>query len=235
MLSIENVTFKYDGSRYEVLKNVTCEFQYGDFVALIGPNGSGKTTLIKLITNTLNLERGTISLDHVNNKNPSFNTQVLYLPSDDLLPGFMSGYEYIKLMHKLYNKKVKEDILNNLSEKLSFKGALDSLIDDYSTGMKKKLQVILSILIEPSVLIVDETLNGMDIESVEITKKLYKKIANEQTIIIMCSHDLNLLEELCNKCLMLYSGKLCLYKPMEELNDNLTSTFKKFISNEKEV
>lgn len=235
MLSIENVTFKYDGSQYEVLKNITCEFQYGDFVALIGPNGSGKTTLIKLITNTLNLERGTISLDYVNNKNPSFNTQVLYLPSDDLLPEFMSGYEYIKLMHKLYNKKMKEDILINLSEKLSFKGALDSLIDDYSTGMKKKLQVILSILIEPNVLIIDETLNGMDIESVEITKKLYKKIANEQTIIIMCSHDLNLLEELCNKCLMLYSGELCLYKPIEELNDSLTSTFKNFINNEKEV
>ncbi|MEJ7542836.1 ATP-binding cassette domain-containing protein [Staphylococcus intermedius] len=229
------MSFKYDGAQYQVLKNVTCEFQYGDFIALMGPNGSGKTTLIKLITNILNLENGTISLDGLNNKHPSFNTQVLYLPSDDLLPGFMSGYEYIKLMHKLYNKKIEEDILNSLSEKLSFKGALDSLIEDYSTGMKKKLQVIISILIEPNILIIDETLNGMDIESVEITKKLYKKISNEHTIIIMCSHDLNLLEELCNKCLMLYSGELRLYKPIEKLNGNLTTTFKKFINNEKEV
>ncbi|MCU5746973.1 ABC transporter ATP-binding protein [Staphylococcus sp. SQ8-PEA] len=235
MLSIENVSFKYDGSQYEVLKNITCDIHYGDFIALIGPNGSGKTTLIKLITNTLNLNQGTISLDNLNNKNPSFNKHVLYLPSDDLLPGFMSGHEYIKLMHNLYNKKLQEDTLNKLSKKLSFRGALDSLIDDYSTGMKKKLQVILSLLIDPDLLIIDETLNGMDIESVEITKKLYKKIANDQTIIIMCSHDLNLLEDLCNKCLILYSGKLCLYKSIKELNDNLTNTFKKFINSEKEA
>ncbi|PCF64402.1 hypothetical protein B5C02_12150 [Staphylococcus pseudintermedius] len=232
MLSIENVSFKYDDSRSEILKNINCKMQYGDFIALIGPNGSGKTTLIKLIANTLNLEQGKILLDSVSNKNPAFNSQVLYLPSDDLLPGFMSGNEYLKLMHRLYNKELCVSLLDDLSEKLSLHSALHSLIDSYSTGMKKKLQVILSLLIEPKILIIDETLNGMDIESIEITKKLYQQIANDETIIIMCSHDLYLLDDLCNKCLMIYSGKLCLYEPMKNLERNLAATFKKFINNE---
>lgn len=235
MLKIENASFKYTGTKHEVLKKINCTFTYGDFVALIGPNGSGKTTLIKLIANTLNLEKGVITLDGISNKKTYFKNKILYLPSDDLLPGFMSGYEYIELMHKLYNKKLQKKTLYDLAEKLSIKGALELLIDDYSTGMKKKLQVILSVLIAPNILIIDETLNGMDIESVEITKKIYRQISNNQTIIIMCSHDLKLLEDLCNKCLILYSGKVYLYRQIEELNGDLTTTFKKIINREKEV
>lgn len=228
MLEIEDLSYSYNG-KDKVLHNINCSFQSGDFIALIGPNGSGKTTLIKLINNSLSLDKGTVHLNSVSNQNSKFKKMILYLPSDDLLPGFMAGREYLQLMHNLYSKHLDIQKLDYLSEVLSFSGALDHLIDDYSTGMKKKLQVILSVLIEPTVLIFDETLNGMDIESIEISKKLLETISNKKTIIIMCSHDLNLLESVCNKTLVLYSGKVHLYEYIDKLNYNLTTTFKNLI------
>lgn len=234
MLDIKSLSYSYNG-KDNILHNINCSFQPGDFIALIGPNGSGKTTLIKLITNNLSLDKGKVILNDMSNQNPKFKKRTLYLPSDDFLPGFMSGREYLQLMHKLYDKPLEIGKLKSLAEELSFSGALEYLIDDYSTGMKKKLQIILSVLIEPTVLIFDETLNGMDIESIEIAKKLLANISNENSIIIMCSHDLHLLESLCNKTLVLYSGKVYLYEHISQLNHNLTTTFKNLInSNEHE-
>lgn len=229
MLHLHNIQFSYDDKK-AILKKISYDIKYGDFIALIGANGSGKTTLVKLINGTLSLKKGKVTLDGVRNIKEYFKINTLYLPSDDILPGFLSGREYLEFLHKFYKKRLDNEKLKMLARKLSFVNDLDNVIDDYSTGMKKKLQIILAVLIKPKLLISDETLNGMDIESVFITKEMLSNLSNENTIIIMCSHDLSLLEDICNKFIIIKDGVIAKSNYMQNIPISLTDTFKDVLS-----
>ncbi|APT17792.1 ATP-binding cassette domain-containing protein [Staphylococcus epidermidis] len=223
MLDINNIEFGYNKTK--VLDDISCRFNYGDCIALIGANGSGKTTLIKLINGTITLKKGIVTLDEHKNNEEYFKMNTLYLPSDDLLPRFMSGREYLEFFHKLYNKNIDYFKLNSLLEKFDFINSVERIIEDYSTGMKKKIQIILAMLINPKLLIIDESLNGMDIEALELTKKMILDLYKENTIVLICSHDLSLLEEICNKFVLLKNGKIIKEGNVSDEPKSLLNTF----------
>jgi len=233
MLELNNIHFSYDKNT-PVLSGLNLKVEQGDFLALIGPNGSGKTTLIKLICDLLKKQKGTIKLNGTDTHDLNAKKEILYLPSDDILPEFLTGREYIKLMLKMYSAVMDERKLSQLAKYYDFESALDVLIEEYSNGMKKKIQLIVSMLISPKVLIIDETLNGMDVESTEITKLLLSNFIRPEKIVIMCSHDLHLLEEVCNKVVILYGGKIHTKENIEDIQKttSLLSVFKKIINHD---
>jgi ABC-2 type transport system ATP-binding protein len=230
MIEIQNIHFSYD--KTPVLNNLNLKIEQGDFLALIGPNGCGKTTLIKLICDLLKLQKGNIKINGVDNHDLKVKKSVLYLPSDDILPEFLTGKEYINLMLKMYSVALNREKFNRLKKYYSFESALDVLIEEYSNGMKKKLQFIAAMLIDPKVLIIDETLNGMDVESREITKLLLMSFFLPEKIIIVSSHDLNLLEEMCNKVVVLYKGNIHTKRKIGDVRKttSLLSIFREIIN-----
>jgi|SRR5579875_271686 len=231
MLKIQNVKFSYD-KKYQVLDNINLQIKKGNFLALIGPNGCGKTTLIKLICDLLENQDGIITLNGLLNNDFKAKQSMVYLPSDDILPEFLTGREYINFMLDLYSIPLDSEYLSRLAKYYSFETALDTLIEEYSHGMKKKVQLIAAMLIDPEVLIIDETLNGMDIESCEITKLLLMNFSSSEKIVIMCSHDLHLLEEMCNKVVILFRGKIHTQEYIEHIRKttSLLSIFKDIIN-----
>src|SRR5699024_12135229 len=90
-------------------------------------------------------------------------------------------------------------------------------IRKYSKGIKKKIQLNSAFMVDPEVMIIDETLNGMDVESQEITKSLLKKYSNSDNILIMCSNDLHLLEEICDKAIRLKQGDIYMQASRETI------------------
>lgn len=233
MLELNNIHFSYD-QKTNVLSGVNLTVEPGDFLALVGPNGSGKTTLIKLICDLLEVQSGTITLNGTNIKNLQVKQNILYLPSEDILPEFLTGREYVELMLNMYQSTLDVDKLNYLAKYYDFESALDVLIEEYSNGMKKKIQLISAMLISPNILIIDETLNGMDVESIEITKLLLSNFMSAEKIVIMCSHDLYLLEEICNKAVVLYGGKIHIKKSIEDIQktSSLLSLFREMINHD---
>lgn len=231
ILNIRNVTFSYNKKK-NILNDVSFKLRRGEIAVLAGPNGSGKTTLIKLIFDLLAIQKGSITINDKLNTNIEAKRNILYLPSDNLLPEFLTGNEYIKLMCNMYDVTTNKELLEKLIKYYSMETSMDDLIEAYSHGMSKKLQLILAFLIQPSLIIIDETLNGIDIEAKEITKIIMKKIVNKGCSILMCSHDLELSEEIGERAILMYKGEIIREIIMEDLdtNETLSSVFKEIIN-----
>ena len=229
MLSIQNLNHSYD-KKEEVLSHINLHIKRGDFVAIAGSNGSGKTTLIKLICNLLKLQNGSISFKDTPHTSLSVQSQIVYLPSDNYVPEFLTGKEYIMLMAKLYKKKIDVDNLNLISTHLSMNNKLTEMVESYSHGMQKKLQLINALLINPPIMIIDETLNGIDIEAKEIIKVLLDAYVNNGGTVIICSHDLPLMEEISDRVILLYKGKVYLDDFVGNLQKSLSEHFKELMN-----
>lgn len=138
MLSINDVTYSYENNK-NVLKSINLELRSGEHVALAGPNGSGKTTLIKIICDLIEIQKGVIRFDGRDHRNKINKNKIVYLSSENELPDFLTGREFIHLLLNLY--EVKDDVdkeIRKLSDYYSMNLHLDRLIEDYSHGMKKK-------------------------------------------------------------------------------------------------
>lgn len=206
MLKVDKLSFKYEQTI--ILDKISFVIPRQEIVALAGPNGSGKTTLIKNIMNLLEKESGCIVVNNQTHTDAIIQKDIMYLSSEDYLPDFLKGKEYIALLCHLYHIRLDQKLLDKLLHYYSMTDLLPQLIENYSHGTKKKLQLIGAFLIQPPLLIIDETLNGMDIEAREITKSLFQEYIKKDKAVLLCTHDLSLVEELGVRALLIHEGKL---------------------------
>lgn len=225
ILEIKDVSFGY--GKFDVLKNISFYGKRGEILVLAGPNGSGKTTLIKLIFDLLHRERG----KGKDNREIEAKKRIMYLQSDNLLPVFLTGEEYIKLMCKMYEHRFEKSLYLQLVEYYEMKGITDHLMEEYSHGMMKKIQLISAFLIQPDIIIIDETLNGIDIKAKEISIILMKKMRKKGKLVLLCTHDLLLAEQIGNRVELINNGNIFaeITLPFEEEDKSLVSTFKEMI------
>ena len=181
-IELKNVTKEFD--KVEIIKNISLEFETGKIYGLYGRNGSGKSVLMKLICGFLIPTKGKVL---INGKD--FNTKNAY--PDNLRaviekPSFfpeLTGFENLKLLAKIQNKINDEEIIKAL-DLVNLIDEKDKKYSKYSLGMKQKLAIAQAIMEDPSILILDESFNGIEEKSVEkITKFLKEEAKNGKTII----------------------------------------------------
>lgn len=204
MLVVENVRFSYGDK--EVLKGISFELQKGEIAGLVGANGSGKTTLIQNILNILIPSSGSISINGLSNNDVNSLKNIVYISGNDYLPNFLTGMEYIELLFDMYKSKLDREKLDRMLEYYALNDFIHKNIENYSHGMKKKLQIISALVINPEIIIVDETLNGLDIVSREITKSLFNQFITNEKSILLCTHDFSLVEELKSRAIFINDG-----------------------------
>lgn len=233
MLTVKNINYSYN-KKIKALQDINFEVEQGDFLTIAGPNGSGKTTLIMLITDLLKLRQGSILIDDLAHDDYSSKKKVMYLSSEDYLPEFLTGYEYINMLCSMYDTKLDLEQMQRLAGYYSLEQKLDTLIEGYSHGMKKKVQLMSAFLIEAPILMIDETLNGIDVEAKEATKLLLKQYQKKGTI-LFCTHDLDLVEEISERVILINKGVIYIDSTITallETETNLTDVFKKLINYE---
>ncbi|WP_333887896.1 ABC transporter ATP-binding protein [Clostridium sp.] len=230
-LSISNLSFEYK-KKIKVLNNISIALGKGELVVIAGPNGCGKTTLMKLIFDLLEIQEGKIKINGLDSKKIESKKDAMYLPSDNVLPDFLTGNEYVRLMCKMYDFQYDKTLLKKLIGYYSLEKHIDSLIESYSHGMVKKIQLIAAFLIQPNLIIIDETLNGIDLEAKEVSKILIKKIVKKGKTVLMCTHDLELAEEIGERAILMYKGEVHKDIIINDIKNktNLTSIFKKIIN-----
>lgn len=207
MLKIEQLEVAY--GQQTILDSLDLTFHEGEIHGVLGMNGAGKTTFFKTIYGHLRSVSGQCLYENdvVSSQNIAFlETQNYFYP-------YMKGKEYLELM-TARNPDFKVERWNEV-----FELPLDRFIDNYSTGMKKKLAFMGILALDRPILILDEPFNGVDVESNEKIAFLLKKLKASGKIIIISSHIIHSLTSICDKISHLDKGKIAkTYVPNEFTN-----------------
>lgn len=216
LLEVDNLTYSYN-SRAQALRQVSFSVAGDQIVGLIGPNGSGKSTLIKLIVDLLQLRHGSIRVDSHRNSDKRAKLSAIYLASNEHMPEFLTGEEYLRLVHRLYGKGLDVHAMDSQFQRYQMGNRARDLIEDYSHGMRKKLQLISALMLERRLSVIDETLNGVDLDALYTFKEDVRALASRGRSVILCSHDFHFLEAVTDRVVFLNRGNLAVDSPTADV------------------
>jgi len=216
-IKFDKVNFTYKKINYcehEVLKNINIKLKAGKINAIVGKSGSGKTTLLELITGILKPTTGKVLIDEkeIDNLNNAFDIGYVSQDNNQFLQKTVK--EELEMLLKLYNYKLKEKkkrindslIMVGLNEKY-----LNLNINNLSSGEKKKLALASALILNPSILIIDEPVIGLDRKTKEELKKIFRilKTRYNKTIIFV-SNNLDFVLEVADYIYVLYDKEIVL-------------------------
>ncbi len=206
MIQIENVTKKFGEA--VVLDEINMELQPGNIYGLVGRNGSGKTMLMKCICGFVLPTSGTI---HVNGKIVG---KEIDIPDDIGIiienPGFLpnySGFKNLQLLAMIRNKIGKAEIKEAI-RRVGLDPESKKHVGKYSLGMRQRLGLAQALMEDPSILLLDEPMNGLDNEGVEEIRKLILDLKQNGKLIIIASHTREDINLLCDEVFYMDHGKI---------------------------
>lgn len=206
MIQIENVTKKFGEA--VVLDEINMELQPGNIYGLVGRNGSGKTMLMKCICGFVLPTSGTI---HVNGKIVG---KEIDIPDDIGIiienPGFLpnySGFKNLQLLAMIRNKIGKAQIKEAI-RRVGLDPESKKHVGKYSLGMRQRLGLAQALMEDPSILLLDEPMNGLDNEGVEEIRKLILDLKQNGKLIIIASHTREDINLLCDEVFYMDHGKI---------------------------
>ena len=225
MLHIQKLSKKYKGADYFSVSNLDLDILKGEIFGVLGPNGAGKTTLISMLCSLIKPTSGTFTinnLDYTNNKK-ELKQLIGIVPQEYALYPSLTAYEnlsYFGSMYGLQGKVLKESIHLYL-EKMGLLEFANKKIDIFSGGMKRRINLIASILHQPKILFLDEPTVGVDVQSKNVIIDHLKQLNKEGTTIVYTSHHLNEAEHFCSRVAIIDNGKIILKgKPKELISSN---------------
>ena len=207
----------------EILKGVSISMQAGDILGFIGPNGAGKTTTIKLILGLQSITSGSVKIngyDIQKDFTKAIEKVGTIVENPDLYM-YLTGYDNLKLIANLYDNVDKKRI-DEVVELVGLKNRIHDKVSKYSLGMRQRLGIAQAILHKPNLLILDEPTNGLDPEGMKEVRDLLKLLAEkEKMAILISSHNLAELENLCNKISIIKNGQIVETNEIEEVKAQL--------------
>jgi ABC-2 type transport system ATP-binding protein len=218
MITISNLTISYKKG-LNVINSLNLTLNESLIHGIVGLNGAGKTTLLNSLYGLQKHDEGIIQFDNkrINKK------EVSYLVTENFFYSNITGREYLSLFK---NKAFETEKWNKL-----FSLPLDSVIDGYSTGMKKKLALLGILKQDKSLMILDEPFNGLDIETCRIIRMVLLRLKEKNKTIIITSHIIETLTNLCDYIHYLDNGEIKYSKDKQGFSEFEREVFEK-IENE---
>ena len=216
MLEVRDVTKSYDGRA--VVNSVSFEVQPGEIFALLGPNGAGKTTLIRMITDILKPDSGSIMLGG----SPVGGDQralVSYLPEERGVYKRARLVDVLAYFGELKGMKSPDARATamRLLEKVELAGHAQKQVQTLSKGMQQKVQLCTALIGDPRLLILDEPFTGLDPINVQLFERVLQERRAAGTTILLSTHQMNKVEQLCDRALMINRGHMVLYGSVREI------------------
>lgn len=220
MLKIENLTKLY--GKFKAVDNISLEIKEGEIFGFVGPNGAGKTTTFKMISTLMRPTSGNIYLDgtELSYKNlKKIRNEIGYMPD------FFGVYDKLKVSEYMdfysdiagiYGEE-KHSIIRDLLELVDLSHKKDAYVDSLSRGMKQRLCLARCLVHNPKLLILDEPASGMDPRARIQMKEILRELKKMGKTIIISSHILPELAELCTNIGIIEGGKIVVNGPVEEI------------------
>ena len=197
MLEVKDLTVSYEKGT-TVIENLQLMLEPGKIHGIVGLNGSGKTSLLNAMYGLIPKKNGVISW----NSQPATSQQMAYLETHNFFYAKITGQEYLRLF-QLKNPQFDINQWNTL-----FELPLQKLVENYSTGMKKKLAFLGVLALNRPVLILDEPYNGVDLESYTKMQTILQKLAQQGKAILITSHIFESLTSVCDQISFLQNKKI---------------------------
>ncbi len=218
MIKITNLSKSY--GKKKVLENLNCNIKTNSIYGLVGANGAGKSTLLRIINDVFRRDSGKIEIDGLEiEDNDELKQKLVFVP-DDLY--FFAGYT-LKDMAKFYKDMYINFDMKYLEELASIlKLDMNEKIQNFSKGMKRQCALICAIATNADYMFFDETFDGVDSVIRNLLKKIIvKQMQKKETTIIMTSHNLRELEDICDNLGLLYKGGILFESDIDTLKTNM--------------
>lgn len=215
-LNIQGLSFGYTKT-HEVVKNLSFSVEFGKITGLIGPNGSGKSTLIRLAGDLLKPRAGTVRVNGAPNNTKEAKKNSILLASNDYLPEFLTGKEYLRFIHRMYGMDCDDLEVARLFTRYQMEHRWDDLIEDYSHGMRKKVQLIAALMVSRPLTMIDETPNGIDIEALYNFESDLHNLTRENRGVLLCTHDFAMLERNADFIVLMSHGEILIHEECQTL------------------
>jgi ABC-2 type transport system ATP-binding protein len=206
MLKVKNISKSF--GEFKAINKLSFELNIGDVMGFLGPNGAGKTTSMRIITQFLKPDSGKILIKNKNIKdNPIFYKSFIgYLPEGVPLYQDFSPELYLKYVSEVRDIKNSQNRIKEIISDLQLEEVKDVPIETLSKGFKRRVGLAQSLIHDPKILILDEPTDGLDpLQKFEV-RKLIKKLSKNKAIIIS-THILDEVPEVCNRCLIINNGE----------------------------
>lgn len=218
MIEIKNLSKNF--GELKALDDVTFEVQKGELFGVIGQNGAGKSTLFRSMMNFYDHFDGEILYEGEKMSKVPLE-KIGFLPEERSLSPKKTIREEVKFFARLNQmKNLDEKTLQSYFNRFEIKGSLDDKIKSLSKGNQQKVQLLASLIYKPEFLILDEPFSGLDPYNANLLMGIIKEINQEGTTIIFSSHNMENVEYLCDRLIMLKNGKIVLNGSPNEIRNS---------------
>ena len=222
VISVQNVTKNY--GNFRAVDNLSFEVHPGEIFAMLGPNGAGKSTTMRMILDIIKPDSGKIAVLG-GQMTDAIKDKIGYLPEERGL------YRGVKLMEMMtYLGRLKGMSRNDanlraaeLLKYLDLEAYSKKKVSELSKGMQQKIQFAVTVMHRPQLIIVDEPFSGLDPLNTRILMDLLMGLRKDGTTIVMSTHQMFQVEELCERLLMINKGKVALYGTVDEVRSRYAS------------
>ena len=209
MIKIENATKSFQG--VNAIENLSLSIEKGEILGLLGANGAGKSTTINMLLGFIHPDSGSVFIDQMNvsEKTKEVRKLIGYIPENVNLYPYLSGIENLDYFCRLAGMKYEKRELENFLITCGLQNnAFNNKVSTYSKGMRQKVGIAIAYAKKTKVYLLDEPASGLDPLASNELSILLKKLVAEGATILMASHDIFRVREVCDRIGILKKGNL---------------------------
>jgi ABC-2 type transport system ATP-binding protein len=205
--------------KVQAVNSLSLDVKKGEIFGLLGPNGSGKTTTLKLLLGLLFPTEGTISVLGRPAADVEKNERIGYLPEESYLYRFLNAEETLDFYGRLFNIPAAErrERTAKLIKLVKLEHARRRQLKEYSKGMTRRIGLAQALINDPDLVLLDEPTSGLDPLGTRDMKDMILKLRDEGKTVVMCSHLLADVQDVCDRIAILYEGELKVMGRVDEL------------------
>ena len=205
--------------KVRAVQDLNLKVYQNEIYGFLGPNGSGKTTTIKMLLNLLHPTSGHAFLLSGSSRDPNISARIGYLPEESYLYKYLTAEETLDFYGRIFgiSSKIRKARVETLLDMVGLSGASRRVVGTFSKGMMRRIGLAQALINDPTLLILDEPTSGMDPIGTRQIKDLLSDLARRGKTILLCSHLLADVEDVCDRIGILYGGKMQVEGPVQEL------------------